>query len=207
MAEPYWVLLVDDHPMVCRALRDCLERARGFQVVGQAERGRDIPRLLHRHAPDLIVLDLQMEEGFAPEKAIAQIRELVPGARIAVYTGHSEMSLVQRMAELRVDGYILKTERMDTVTQFLGDIARGTRRYSVGAVLALADAYHRESLDAIERTALQMLADGKTVPQIAMSMHIAERTARGYLQRAVRKLRSESRTGAVAEAMRQGQIL
>ena len=207
MTETYKVLLVDDHPMVCRALRDCLSRAPGFQVVGQADRGQDIPSLLHRHAPDMVVLDLEMEEGFAPENAVAQIRELAPGAKIAVYTGHSEMSLIQRMAELRVDGYILKTERMDTVTQFLGDIARGTRRYSIGAALVLADAYHRESLDAIERTALQMLANGNSVAQIAASMNIAERTARSYLQRAARKLGSESRTGAVAEAMRQGQIL
>ena len=73
--------------------------------------------------------------------------------------------------------------------------------------MVLADAYYHESLDVTERTALQMLGDGKSVRQIAAAMHIAGRTARSYLQRAASKLGIESRAGAVAEAIRQGQIL
>jgi DNA-binding NarL/FixJ family response regulator len=207
MEKTIKILLVDDHPSICHALRLYLGRTQRFHVVDQVERGVNIPMTLQRCQPDLVMLDLELERGFEPEDAVAQIRKLAPSARIAVYTAHRKLSLVLRMVELKVDGYILKTERMTTVAQFLQDIVRGERKYSLGAALVLADAYHHESLNTTERAVLQMLGDGKSVRQIAAAMHIAERTARSYLQRAASKLGTESRVGAVAEAIRQGQIL
>ena len=202
------VLLVDDHPSIRSALKDYLGRKTDLQVVGEVGRGSDIPAAVERYRPDLVVLDLELEPGFDPETAIAQIRALAPQAKIAVYSGHSEAPLVERVMSLVVEGYIHKTEKMDIVVHAIEEIWAGEPWVSSSIAVILADRFApRTSLAPQERTALQMLADGQSVQQIAMQMHVSERTVRGYLSDAVKKMRAKSREQAVADAVRKGHIV
>ena len=126
------ILLVDDHPSIRSALKDYLSRKTDLRVVGEVGRGSDIPAAVERYRPDLVVLDLELEPGFDLETAIARIRKLAPKAKIAVYSGHSEAPLVERVTNLVVDGYIHKTEKMNIVVhaiegrphEVIADLAR-----------------------------------------------------------------------------------
>ena len=109
------VLLVDDHPSIRHALRDYLEHVESIEVAGETGRGRDVPSALRKTKPDLVILDLELERGFVPEKVVSQIRTLTPDAKIVVYSGHGELPLIERMTDLKVEGYILKTEKMEIV--------------------------------------------------------------------------------------------
>ena len=207
MRDTHRVLLVDDHPGIRRALRDCLNRTGALQVVGDIARGADLPWALETYRPDLVVLDLELERGHTPANAVDQISVLAPEVKVVIYSAHSDFQIVTHMLDLGVDGYFLKTDTMSAVVRSIQEIAAGERRFSPGLAPILADVNWRaNSLNLAERGVLQMLANGMSTRQIALEMHIAERTAREYLGKATRKLRARSWPHAVALAMRKKAI-
>ena len=194
---------MDDHPGIRQALKICLQRAGTLQVVGEIEHGADLPWALQTYHPDLVVLDLELEHGHVPANAIAQIRELSRGTKIVVYSAHSDFQVVTHMLDLGVEGYILKTDGTSAVVHAMEDIAAGARRFSPGLTPVLAEGnWPGRSLNLAERGVLQMLADGMSTKRIALEMHIAERTARDYVGKAIQKLRARSWAHAIALAMR-----
>ena len=208
MTKVHRVLLVDDHPAIRRALRAYLDRVDALQVVGEAGRGTDVPRALETYRPDLVILDLELERGHVPANAVAQIHNLTPEARIVIYSAHSDFQVVTFMLDLGVEGYILKTDRMPAVIRSIQEITAGKRRFSPGLVPILADGnWPGKSLNLAERGVLQMLADGMSTERMALEMHIAERTVRGYVGKAMKKLGASSRMHAVALAMREKVIV
>lgn len=197
------VLVVDDHPSIRQALKTRLERIDTFQVVGDIGRGADLPWALNTYRPDLVVLDLELEHGHVPANAVAQIHELVQDAKIVIYSAHSDFQIVTYMLDLGVDGYILKTDNMASVVDSIQEIAAGERRFSPGLTPILAEGnWSSKSLNLAERGVLQMLADGMSTKRMALEMHVAERTVRDYIGKAVRKLRAKSWMHAIALAMR-----
>ena len=203
MKQTHKVLIVDDHPSIRQALKAQLERVDAFRVVGDIGRGADLPWALQTFRPDLVVLDLEQERGHVPANAIAQIRELSPEVKIFIYSGHSDFQIVTYMLDLGVDGYILKTDSLSSVVSSIQEIAAGERRFSPGLTPILAEGnWSSKSLNLAERGVLQMLADGMSTKRIALEMHIAERTARDYIGKAIQKLRAKSRAHAIALAMR-----
>jgi DNA-binding NarL/FixJ family response regulator len=208
MRQTQKVLVVDDHPSIRQALKAQLERIDAFRVVGDIGRGADLPWALQTFRPDLVVLDLELERGHVPANAIAQIRELSPEARIVIYSGHSDFQIVTYMLDLGVDGYILKADSIASVVGSIQEIAAGERRFSPGLTPILAEGnWPGKSLNLAERGVLQMLADGMGTKRIALEMHIAERTARDYVTKAMQKLRATSWAHAVALAMRKKVIV
>lgn len=206
MSQIHRVLLIDDHPSIRHALRDYLERVEGIEVAGEVGRGREIPSALRKTKPDLVILDLELERGFVPEKAVSQIQTLTPEARIVVYSGHGELPLVERITDLKVEGYVLKTEKMEIVVHALETVLAGERWISPTIALILADKYSSSSLTPTERYVLQMLADGQSVKRIAVQMERSERSVREYVSNAVGKMKVKSREHAIADAVRTGHI-
>ena len=143
-----------------------------------------------------------------PANVIAQIRELSPEVRIVVYSGHSDFQIVTYMLDLGVEGYILKTDSMTSVVNSIQEIAAGERRFSPGPTPVSAEGnWSSKSLNLAERGVLQMLADGMSTKRIALEMHIAERTARDYIGKAIQKLRAKSWAHAIALAMRKKVVI
>ena len=203
MTKVHKVLLVDDHPAIRRVLKDYLDRTDTLQVVGEIGRGTDLPRALETYRPNLVILDLELERGHVPANAVAEIHKLTPEARIVIYSAHSDFQVVTYMLDLGVEGYILKTDEMPAVIRLIQEIAAGERCFSPGLAPILSDGnWPGKSLNLAERGVLQMLADGMSTKRIALEMHIAERTAREYAGKAMKKLRARSWPHAVALAMR-----
>ena len=208
MKRAHKVLIVDDHPGIRQALKTYLERMDTFRVVGDIGRGADLPWALQTFRPELVFLDLELERGHVPADSVAQIRELAQQARIVIYSGHSDFQIVTYMLDLGVDGYILKTDGMSSVVHSILEIAAGERRFSPGLTPILAEGnWPGKSLNLAERGVLQMLADGMSTKRIALEMHVAERTARDYITKAMEKLRATSWAHAVALAMRKKVIV
>jgi len=197
------VLIVDDHPGIRHAIKACLARDERFRLAGEIGRGADLPRALQRCRPDLVVLDLELERGHNPADGVAQIRELAPEARIVVYTGHGDFETVTGMLNLGVDGYILKTDNMSEVVQAIRLIDAGEMRFSgsLSPILAAGD-WKSNALNLVERSVLQMLADGMSTRRIAAYLHRAPRTVRQYVADAMTKLQARSWCHALAIAMR-----
>jgi len=201
------VLLADDHPGIRHVLKDYLDRLDTLQVVGEIGRSTDLRRALDTCHPDLVVLDIELGQHLAAADAVTQIRDLAPEARIVVYSAHSDFQVVTLMLGLGVEGYLLKTDEMSTVTRSIQDIAAGGRRFSPDLTPILAQGnWPSRSLSSRERRVLQMLSDGMCVKQVGLEMHIAERTVRRHVEKAMGKLDASSWPHAIALAMRKKAI-
>ena len=197
------MLLADDHPGIRHVLRDYLDRLDTLQVVGEIGRSTDLRRALDTCHPDLVILDLELGQGLGAEDAVAQIRDLAPEARIVIYSAHSDFQIVTLMLGLGVDGYILKTDEMSAVARSIQEIAAGERRFSPDLTPILAqDNWPSRSLSSRERDVLQMLSDGLSTKQVSLEMHIAERTVRQDVGKAMSKLGASSWPHAIALGLR-----
>ena len=204
----YNVVIVDDHPPIRRVLKAALVKAGRFRVTGDVGRGSDVMPFIERHKPDLVVLDLQMEQGFNPEAAIRRIHDYDEEIKIVIYSAHSNLERVELMIDLDVDGYITKSEDVPDVARYLDEIMRGQRYYSPGVSDKMAQLAKTRPkfrfLAKEERRVLQMLADGRTVNQIAGEMNVSTRTVRKYAGLARVKLHATSWEHAIAIALRKG---
>jgi DNA-binding NarL/FixJ family response regulator len=136
-------------------------------------------------------------------------RRISPETAVILYTGHSDRSLVVEALDAGVRGFVLKEAP-------LADVARAIETVGAGGVYvdpvlagALASGDKSTQLKLLsqrEREVLRLLADGHRNEEIGRRLHIASETARAHIRNAMRKLGSDTRTQAVATALRQSMI-
>jgi DNA-binding NarL/FixJ family response regulator len=93
------VLVVDDHPMVRKGLRDLLAEEPGFEPCGEAATGGEAIARLAEDPPDVLLLDLSLEEGSGLE-LIKQVKARFPDVQILVFSMHGESLYAERTLEI-----------------------------------------------------------------------------------------------------------
>jgi DNA-binding NarL/FixJ family response regulator len=107
--DPYRIIIADDHVLVPQGLRRLLEQAPGLEVVGEAQDGLRLFRLLNEVTAELILLDITMP-SFEGIEAIPRIKKLYPQVKILVVTMHDDLESLYRAISAGVDGYFLLKE-------------------------------------------------------------------------------------------------
>jgi DNA-binding NarL/FixJ family response regulator len=102
------VLLVDDHTLFRQGLRTLLEKQGTFQIVGEAEDGRQGSKLVEELHPDVVVMDIAMK-GLNGIEATRQIRQKFPRTQVVVLSMHLLESYVRQALEAGAAGYLLKS--------------------------------------------------------------------------------------------------
>ncbi len=100
-------LIVDDHPVVRYGIRHMLDAESDIEVVGELNDIDGIGKVLSELEPDVVLLDLELEETHGVD-ALRQFREEAPGMHVIIYTSHDEEDRIIQAAELGVNGYLLK---------------------------------------------------------------------------------------------------
>ena len=206
------VAVVDDHPHVAIALRALLDQTADIRLVAQADRGRDVPGLVQRERPHVLLLDLLIEPEFDALSAVRDLRANYPDLRICLLSAHLEPSYVRDLVEAGVCGYILKDDdyvsRIETIIR---DLAAGRLYLSPQAYQALAQATQqagdRELLTERERDILRLAQRGLPNPLIAQALHLSPGTVRNHLSAIYRKLGVHSRYEALAVAEERNLLL
>lgn len=201
------VAVVDDHPHVAIALRSLLEKVPDIQLVGETRRGDELPSLVRRHHPDVLLLDLLIEPEFDALAAVRSLRLDFPHLKICLLSAFLKPILVHKLLQAGVHGYILKDDdyvsKIDTIIR---DMYDGEIYLSPQAHIALAKATRLERdqqpLSEREIEILTLAKQGLPSPQIGQTLHIAPGTVRNHLSTIYRKLGVKSRHEAlqVAEA-------
>lgn len=204
---PIRVLLVDDHAVVRRGLRGFLELIKDFDVVGEAENGREGVAAAERLAPDVVLMDLLMPEMGGLE-AIAAIKAAHPEIEIVAVTSFIEEEKVTSALEAGASGYLLKDAEAEEVAQAIRAAYNGEVHLDPAVSRLLAqrlrqrkDAEPIEPLTGREREVLAQLAKGASNKEIAYELGITERTARTHVSNILGKLALASRTQAALYAV------
>ena len=204
---PIRVLLVDDHAVVRRGLRGFLELLKDFEVVGEAENGREGVDAADRLMPDVVLMDLLMPEMGGLD-AISAIKQAHPEIEIVAVTSFIEEEKVTSALEAGASGYLLKDAEAEEVASAIRAAFHGEVHLDPAVSRLLAqrlrqrkDAEPVEPLTAREKEVLSQLAKGASNKEIAYELGITERTARTHVSNILGKLGLASRTQAALYAV------
>jgi len=201
------VLLADDHEVVREGLRLALLRSPHIRVVGEAPDGETAVSLTERRLPDVVVMDLRMP-GMDGIEATEEIMRRVPDAKVLIFTAYSERALLQRGLESGARGYILKEAPHETLLRAIEKVAAGETFVDPALMSALTQsrAGSTDVLTAREREILQLLADGMSNADVAAQLFISQETVKSHVRHILTKLEADTRTQAVAIALRDAMI-
>jgi DNA-binding NarL/FixJ family response regulator len=217
---PIRVLLVDDHAMVRRGMRDFLSLHADLQIVGEAADGAAAIEQAAALRPDVVVMDLLMP-GVDGIDATAHIKTADPDIEIVAITSFVEEARIVAALEAGASGFLLKDAEADELAAAIraaasgevhldpavaGIVARRMRSRPRGAAGSDTDpdADPLGRLTARERDVLAAVARGLSNRAIADELRITERTARTHVSNILAKLGLASRTQAALLAVQHG---
>jgi DNA-binding NarL/FixJ family response regulator len=202
MPSEITVLIVDDHEVVREGLRLSLSRAPHIRVVGEAGDGRAAIDLAERRKPNVVIMDVRMP-GLDGLDATKELMEKEPNAAVLIFTAYSERSLLARGLESGAKGYILKEAPHETLVRAIEKVANGDSFIDPALMPAFLSGKDREDmLTAREREILQLLADGMSNADVAQRLFISQETVKSHVRHILAKLEADTRTHAVAIALR-----
>jgi DNA-binding NarL/FixJ family response regulator len=208
------VLLVDDHAVVRAGLKAVLGAAPDVDVVGEASDGAIALDLVTRLSPDVVVMDLTMEEmdGIATTRALLE-RENAP--KVLVLTMHAEEEYLIPVLEAGASGYLMKSAADRQLLDAVRTVARGDMYVSPNAARVLARGVRQkdenselrmrfERLTEREQAVLRLVAAGYSAPEIGERLFISPKTVDTYKQRVNEKLGLTHRADYVQVALKLG---
>ena len=206
MSREITCLIVDDHEVVREGLRLSLSRAPHIRVVGEAADGASAVALAERRLPDVVLMDVRMPDMDGLE-ATQKLLEAVPNANVLMFTAYSERALLTRALDSGARGYILKETSHATLVRAIEKVAEGGSYVDPGLMPAFLEGRDREDLlTAREREILQLLANGLSNADAAEKLFISQETVKSHVRHILTKLEADTRTHAVAIALRQSII-
>lgn len=212
--EVYQLLLVDDHPMLRKGVRDLLELEDDLNVIGEASSGEDGLGLARELNPDLILLDLGMKgmDGLDCLPLLKNDENIK--SKVVIYTVSDEGSDIAMALKAGADGYLLKDMEPDKFIEKVREACLGKTVVSeslVGALAAnLRDAKSIEGEDRFntltrrERAIMKMIAEGLTNKMIAKRLDIAETTVKVHVKNLLKKMNMRSRVEAAVWVVNHG---
>jgi DNA-binding NarL/FixJ family response regulator len=206
MADEITTMIVDDHEVVREGLRLSLSRAPHIRVVGEAADGASAVEMAERRKPDVIIMDVRMP-GMDGLEATKLLTEKVPESKVLIFTAYSERSLLGRGLESGAKGYILKEAPHQTLVRAIEKVAQGDGYVDPALMPAfLAGKDQTDMLTTREREILQLLADGMSNADVAGRLFISQETVKSHVRHILTKLEADTRTHAVAIALREAII-
>lgn len=193
------VLLVDDHPLMRRGIKQLLSFEDEFNVIAEASNGTDAVALNHELEPDLILLDLNMK-GMSGLDTLNALRADECDATIVILTVSDSPADIEAIVKAGADGYLLKDTEPDELVDLLKSSLKGNKAYSKQVAQFLVDYGNQTSvfdeLTDRETQILQQVAKGLRNKQVANALFISESTVKVHMKSLLRKLKVPSRTAA-----------
>lgn len=199
MQETLKVLLIDDHPLMRRGIKQLIELDDNFEVVADVSSGTEGISVALQTSPDLIILDLNMK-GLSGLDTLKGLRAEGVDARILILTVSDAKNDIYNLIDAGADGYLLKDTEPDILLDQIKRIAQGEVILSDSIKDLLLERKHdQDPLDALtdrEMDVLQQIATGLSNKQIAARLFISEETVKVHIRNLLRKLNVHSRVAA-----------
>lgn len=206
-AKPITVIVADDHPAMVEAICDTLADE-GVEVLGRAVDGEEALAKIEKRHPAVAVIDLRMPRISGIE-ATRRLAQTAPDTAVVLYTAYGDRALLTEAIDAGARGFVLKEAPLADLVRAVQLIAAGGTYVDPVLAGALATAETTAKLPALtqrERDVLRLLADGLTNEEIGAKLFISPETVRTHIRKAMTKLDADTRTQAVATALRQSLI-
>ena len=202
------VVVADDPPAILDAVSRFIESERGFERAGRATDGETALQLIRSLEPELALLDIRMPVMGGIDVAAALQVPPSPTS-VVLFTAYPERALLLASLDAGVRGFILKEAPLDELARALRIVAGGGSYIDAALAGILAGPAAEERASALtkrERDVLRLLAEGMRDEQAGRKLSISPLTVRTHVQHAMAKLKCETRTQAVAVALRESMI-
>jgi len=189
------ILVIDDHPAICFAVKAVLEKEPGFTVA--TSRGGQVLSQLHQHAPQLLILDiaLENEDGLL---LLPRIREHYPNCKVLIHSGLPAQSYAGRALQAGADGFISKQTSLLHLLPACHLLLNGYTVFPTGNALQSLSDNTRDPRQLLakfsnrELVVLRLLQEGKSHKAIADQLALSHKTVSTYKARILEKSAARS---------------
>lgn len=207
------LLLVDDHPMLRRGLRDAIAQRSELTVAGDASTGAQAIELARQMVPDLVLMDVYLPDITGIEAA-RRILATLPSVKIIIYTSDPSRRLVDEAVQAGACGYLSKNGDVEELLQAIDAVMNGKLYLSPAVASDILQDYRKGLVEGNEsnRTLLtdretvlvRLVAEGRRNKEIADEMKISTKSVETYRARLMKKIGCASSAELVRFAIRQG---
>jgi DNA-binding NarL/FixJ family response regulator len=210
------ILIADDHTLVRQGLGKILEERHEWEVVAQAEEGREAVRLALALVPDVVILDVAMPLLNGIE-ATRQIVRRAPSVKVLMLSMHPDEAYITQALQAGATGYLLKDSADAELLRAVAAVAAGKSYFSPAVARVLLDDYVRhlaakgivdryEALSEREREIFQLIAEGHSNKEIAGLLSVSTATVETHRAHILQKLDIHSTAELVLYAVRRGVV-
>lgn len=198
MPQQVSILIVDDHPLLRRGVRDSIAENPRFRIVGEASDGEDGMRLVSSLKPDIAIVDIDMPRLNGLEMLRA-LRHLPFAVKTVILTMYKEEEMLNAALDLGARAYVVKENAVNDVLAALEQVARGEtflssmmweagQRRSDRVQQLLLSRPQMETLTPSERRILKLVGQDYTSKEIANCLNLSVRTVDNHRQNICHKL-------------------
>ena len=206
------ILLADDHKVVRHGTRALLSTIPEWEIVGEADNGRDAVSLTDELKPDIVILDIAMPELNGLDAA-RQIKKISPETEVLIFTAQEAEELVHDVFDSGARSYIMKTDAADHLIDAIKALSEHkhffTSRISeivfaryIQGKKPLEGTPEKSRITDREREVVQLLAEGKSSKEVAAVLGISVRTVETHRATIMKKLGLKSFSELIRYAVR-----
>lgn len=219
MANPFKILLADDHVMFRRGVRSLIQKMENVEVVGEAGDGLELLRLLKDVHPHLVIMDISMPNLRGLE-ATREIKILNPEIRVLILSMHKDREYLYHALTAGAEGYLLKEDADGELISAIETLRRGGTFISPLLSNQIADIFvdkfqtrgeprvvPEEPLTSRERQIVKLIAEGKSSKEIGDLLFISSRTVQHHRANIMRKLNLKKTADLIKYAIQKGYVM
>ena len=206
------VVAIDDHPLILKALAEIFKEHPDIQLVGTANQGSQLLKLVKEKSPDVAILDLGMTgDTFDPISSVKALHEQHPKVKVLILTGYDDGLWAPELVAAGASGYMLKSDDFTlSMPQAIHALHAGKKFFSPGIADKFVDNELAIKLTSRELSVLNLVSKGLSTEAVAKNLSVSEKRVRNVMVSVCDKLGIErsddvsSRIAAINQARKLG---
>jgi DNA-binding NarL/FixJ family response regulator len=201
------ILLVDDHTIVRKGIRQLLDDISDIQVAGEAKNAEEMFNMLNERDYNIVVLDISLP-GRSGVDALKQLKTIKPNLPVLILSMHPESQYALRVMKSGASGYLTKESAPEELINAIRKINKGKKYISANLAEELANFLNGSSsklphhkLTDREYEVMIKIAEGKSLTDIANHLSLSVKTISTYRSRILSKMNLSSNSALIKYAM------
>ena len=200
------ILLADDHPLIRAGFKSMLDKNERFEIVGEAENGKELLELAETIQPDIILADINMPvmNGLDAIEILAGNHPLI---KYIILTMHEEREYIVRALKVGASGYLLKSIERPDLERAIIAIYEGGKYFSPIITNILAESFSKPEpveqgeITPREKEVLELVAKGNSTKQVADKLGISVRTVESHRINMLKKMKVSNTAELIKKAI------